>query len=452
MESLYQHFAHVLERHYQSRASHCSNGKLVLAFSGGIDSRVLLELLRHYQHTHSVPCQAVYVHHGLSDNADVWADKCLHWAKQAGIPCMIEYVNLDIHSGESIELLARQARYKALQQYIEQGDILLTGQHADDQVETLLLALKRGSGPKGLSSMPESMPFAKGSLVRPLLTIQRQHIERFAQQFCLEWVEDESNQDTRYDRNFLRHRVIPQLVQRWPSFHQAVQRSAHLCAEQEQLLDELLDSAFQQAIHPDGSLCLSILSTHSALVRLRLIRMWLSMMEVMMPSRIQLGLIWSEVALAQQDANPKLQLKQGEIRRFQNRLYWLGPRTDLTDWYASLQLDIPLLLPDSLGELLFSSTSEQANLILPEEPDLLKVTFNPEGLSAHPTTRSRGRKLKKLFQEYHIPSWQRRQLPIVMYQGQVVAVAGLFVDRAFSGHQCELIWHQSDSVRLINEP
>ncbi|MDF5627496.1 tRNA lysidine(34) synthetase TilS, partial [Vibrio parahaemolyticus] len=164
-------FAQVLGRYYQSGT------KVVLAFSGGVDSRLLLELLSRYQQAHFVECHAVYVHHGLSSNADNWADKCLLWAQQVGISCSIERVSLDISNGESIELLAREARYQALTKYVQEGDILLTGQHADDQLETFLLALKRGSGPKGLSSMAESMPFSCGSLVRPLLTIKRKTIE-----------------------------------------------------------------------------------------------------------------------------------------------------------------------------------------------------------------------------------------------------------------------------------
>ncbi|MGR5131411.1 tRNA lysidine(34) synthetase TilS [Vibrio alfacsensis] len=437
MESLYPHFSHVLDAHYQPKT------KIVLAFSGGVDSRLLLELLSHYQRVNSVACHAVYVHHGLSANADDWAEKCVLWAKQAGISCTIERVSLDIHSGESIELLAREARYHALAKHVQDGDLLLTGQHADDQVETFLLALKRGSGPKGLSSMAESMPFAGGTLVRPLLSIRRTQIETAAQRFGLEWVEDESNQDTRYDRNFLRHRIVPELSERWPSIHQAVQRSAGLCAQQEALLDELLGAVFERTLHTDLSLCIDELTTHSGLARARLIRMWLAKLHVNMPTQAQLNLMWNEVALAQQGANPKLKLKQGEVRRFQNRLYWVTETSELSDWQSQLQIDTPLLLPERLGELTLSTTSSQANIALPSQPERLRVTFNPEGLSAHPTTRNHSRKLKKLFQEYNVPSWRRRQIPILMYQDQVVAVADLFVDRAFSGQDCELVWRKS---------
>ncbi|CAH1563555.1 tRNA lysidine(34) synthetase TilS [Vibrio rotiferianus] len=442
MESFYSQFTQVLDRYYQS------GSKIVLAFSGGVDSRLLLELLSRYQQVNStgnnpIKCHAVYVHHGLSSNADDWADKCLMWAEQVGITCSVEQVSLDINSGDSIELLAREARYQVLSKHIQAGDLLLTGQHADDQVETFLLALKRGSGPKGLSSMAESMPFAGGMLVRPLLAIKREQIEAAAKEEGLDWVEDESNQDTRYDRNFLRHRIVPDLSERWPSIHQAVQRSASLCAQQEALLDELLGAVFERALKSDLSLSIDELATHSDLVRARLIRMWLAKLNANMPTQVQLNLIWNEVGLAQQDANPKLQLKQGEVRRFQNRLYWVTETADVTTWQSDIQTDTALVLPERLGELTLNTSSEQATIALPPQPELLRVTFNPEGLSAHPTTRNHSRKLKKLFQEYNVPSWLRRQIPILMYQNQVVAVAGLFVDRAFSGQDCELIWRKS---------
>ncbi|PFG55589.1 tRNA(Ile)-lysidine synthase [Vibrio sp. ES.051] len=437
MELLYQHFAHVLDTY------HKPNTKIVLAFSGGVDSRLLLELLSRYQQVNSVTCHAVYVHHGLSANADDWAEKCQLWAQQAAIPYSVERVCLDITRGESIELIAREARYQALTKYVNEGDVVLTGQHADDQVETFLLALKRGSGPKGLSSMAENMSFAGGTLVRPLLSIRRAQIESAAKALGLEWVEDESNQDTRYDRNFLRHRIVPTLSERWPSIHHSVQRSASLCAQQEALLDELLGAIFMRALQADLSLNIEELSSHSELARARLIRMWLAKLKVNMPTQAQLSLIWNEVALAQQDANPKLKLKQGEIRRFQRRLYWITDIVDVTHWQRTIQIDKPLSLPESLGQVTLSTASAHPTIALPAQPEGLCITFNPEGLSAHPTTRSHSRKLKKLFQEYGVPSWLRRQTPILMYQDQVVAVADLFVEQAFSGQDCELIWRKS---------
>ncbi|MFM2590736.1 tRNA lysidine(34) synthetase TilS [Vibrio sp. TBV020] len=418
---------------------------VVLGLSGGLDSRVMLELLANYSRRKGIKCLAVHVHHGLSDNAEHWADQCQHWCQSLGVPLVIERVSLDL-DGRSIEESARDARYGALREHLNPGDLLLTGQHADDQLETFLLALKRGSGPKGLSSMAAVMPFANAHLVRPLLSITRQEIEKFAQNLELEWIEDESNQDQRFERNFIRHSLTPVMNERWPHIHQSVQRSAELCAEQEKLLDELMAEKLSVTMHSDDSLDIATLAGMSDLARIRLLRMWLESLGMRMPSRVQLDKLWSEVAQAQQDANPQLALSGGQIRRYAQKLYVVKNWQSLDQWQCDLKLEQVIELPDSLGQLsiapsLNGKLSVQALVQAP-----LQVTFNPEGLSAHPAERGHSRKLKKLFQEYGVPSWLRRRTPIILCGDVVVAVGDLFIDRHFIGQDCELIWDKADSI------
>ncbi|WP_286294504.1 tRNA lysidine(34) synthetase TilS [Vibrio apostichopi] len=426
--------------------------RLIVAFSGGVDSRVLLELAAQYAKTHNIECRAVHVHHGLSDNADCWTNQCQEWCDALSVSLAVERVSLDINSGESIEKLARDARYQALQQHIRQDDVLATGQHIDDQLETFLLALKRGSGPKGLSSMAQVMPFGEAFIVRPLLSVTRADIEKYARDKGLTWVEDESNQDLRFDRNFIRHQVAPTLTNRWPSFRESVSRSAQLCAEQELLLDELLESHFKKALSSSESqsqsLSIKALSQHSDLLRARLIRMWLSHCKQSMPSQKQLKLIWDEVACAQADANPKLVLNDAEVRRFNHQLYLVQDTKDLSSWQSGLSIGENLELPDGLGIIHLKSVTSDAvtnsrdaqSFSLTGVQGALRVIFNPEGLSAHPVGRGHSRKLKKLFQEYQVPSWLRRRTPILMDGDRVIAVMGLFVDKNYEGQDCEALW------------
>ncbi|MFA0094068.1 tRNA lysidine(34) synthetase TilS [Vibrio splendidus] len=422
--------------------------RLIVAFSGGVDSRVLLELAAQYAQTHGIECCAVHVHHGLSKNADHWAEQCQTWCDSLSVSLVIERVSLDIDSGESVEKLARDARYNAFQKHLSFGDVLITGQHIDDQLETFLLALKRGSGPKGLSSMAKVMSFGEAFIIRPLLSVTRSDIEASAHDMGLTWVEDESNQDVRFDRNFIRHQVTPALTERWPSFRESVSRSAQLCAEQELLLDELLESHFQQALGDSQNLSIETLSQHSDLLRARLLRMWLSHCNQQMPSQKQLKLIWDEVACAQADANPKLVLNDAEVRRFNHQLYLVRETKDLSDWQSHLSMGESLTLPDGLGELrLNSALSDGASnnrdaqsFSLSDTNATLRVIFNPEGLSAHPVGRGHSRKLKKLFQEYQVPSWLRRRTPILMDGDRVIAVLGLFVDKNYEGQDCEALW------------
>lgn len=431
MDSLYTLFSQALQG-YQPN-------KIVLAFSGGVDSRLLLALLSRYQQAHGVVCLAVHVHHGLSKNADEWALQCQQWCQDVEIECVVERVQLDL-DGKSIEESAREARYGALQRHVQQGDILLTGQHSDDQLETFLLALKRGSGPKGLSAMAQAMPWHQGTLIRPLLMASRDDIEHAAKTAQLDWVEDESNLDTRFDRNFIRHQVAPVLKQRWPHIHTSIQRSAELCAEQEAVLEELLLARLQDLRASDGSLSIDGMRQQSERVRMQLLRMWLAEAAIRMPSRAHLTLIWQQVALAVRDANPILNLGQCEIRRFEQRLYHVVPQLEVTSWQSPLCAEQPLLLPDGLGQIRLTSDHCGDLAFTQAQLTQLQVIFNPEGLSAHPADRGHSRKLKKLFQEYGVPSWLRRRTPIVLCQGEVVAVMGVFVCKDFIGTGYKLDW------------
>lgn len=211
--------------------------QILVAFSGGLDSTVLLhQLVQWRTENPGVTLRAIHVHHGLSANADAWVTHCENVCQQWQVPLVVERVQL-AQEGLGIEAQARQARYQAFARTLLPGEVLVTAQHLDDQCETFLLALKRGSGPAGLSAMAEVSEFAGTRLIRPLLARTRGELAQWALAHGLRWIEDESNQDDSYDRNFLRLRVVPLLQQRWPHFAEATARSAALCAEQESLLD-----------------------------------------------------------------------------------------------------------------------------------------------------------------------------------------------------------------------
>ena len=418
----------------------------VLALSGGVDSCVLLQLLAQFLSEYpKFSAHTVYVDHGLSDHANDWAQSCQKWSNKLGLECVIERVSLSLHDGKSIEAEARHCRYEALKKHIKDGDVLLTAQHANDQMETFLLALKRGSGPAGLSAMPEMMPFGDGSLLRPLLNITRAEVLVYAKNQSLEWVEDESNQDTRYDRNFLRQNILPELTQRWPSLHKAMIRSAQLCAEQEALLDDLLKETLALRQQQDGSLCLS--ADDEVRKAKALIRLWLKGKGCLMPSHAQLQRIWEDVVCAQSDANPKVCVSQGEIRRFQGRLYWVEAFVDCVHWSAVLIENQACVLPSNLGKITLETdlimNDSQLSLRCPIENEVVSIRFDPVGLMVKPVGRTAGRRqLKKLFQEYNVPSWQRRSTPLIFYGDQLVAVAGLFVVEGFDGNGCYLNWQR----------
>lgn len=416
--------------------------RLVLALSGGLDSRVMLECLSHYQlQNPHLEVRAVHVHHGLSDNADHWMEQCRSWCKEVSVPFFTEFANLDRQSKQSLEAQAREARYALLSQHLNKSDLLLTAQHADDQLETMLLALKRGSGPKGLAAMGAKSAFGEAVLLRPFLSLKREALEAFAKQHNLDWVEDESNQDTQFDRNFLRHQVIPTLSMRWPEIQANALRSAQLCFEQEQLLDELLEQQYQSVLNADDSLNAESLCELSEAIRNRLLRRWFAQHALPMPGRKQLGLIYHEVINASQDANPKLIIGKVSVRRFQRSLFLVEQSTETPYWHSVISIDKAIALPNGLGLVGVSSDSDIGLLVrAPEQGEKVWVQFNPGGLLAHPDERLGRRKLKKLFQEYQIPPWKRSQTPILMYNEEVVAVGASFVCRGYTGSSHRFYW------------
>ncbi|MBF0033999.1 tRNA lysidine(34) synthetase TilS [Citrobacter freundii] len=413
---------------------------ILVAFSGGLDSTVLLHQLVLWRALHpDVALRAIHIHHGLSPHADSWVQHCESVCAQWQVPLVVERVHLE-DDGLGIEAQARRARYQAFGQTLLPGEVLMTAQHLDDQCETFLLALKRGSGPAGLSAMGENSPFAGTRLIRPLLAQTREALEAWARQHELCWIEDESNQDDTYDRNFLRLRVNPLLQQRWPHFAQAVARSAALCAEQESLLDELLASDLADCITAHGTLLVAPLMMMSGVRRAALLRRWLAGLNAPMPSRNGLERIWQEVALAREDASPCFRLGECEVRRYQSQLWWVksvdGQSETVIPW---LEWKTPLALPAGLGSVQLISAGE---LRMPQADEAVSIRFKAPGV-LHIVGRNGGRKLKKIWQEQGIPPWRRDTTPLLFYGETLIAAAGVFVTRegaAEDGAGVSLVW------------
>lgn len=419
--------------------------QFLVAFSGGLDSTVLLHQLVCWQRQNpGVTLRAIHIHHGISPHADSWVAHCQRVCDEWQVPLAVTRVTLT-GQGAGLEAEAREARYRAFREALRPGEVLLTAQHLDDQSETLLLALKRGSGPAGLSAMPRRAAFAGTQLIRPLLNESRAALLGWAQQHGLCWIEDESNQDDAYDRNFLRLRVLPLLNARWPHFADAAARSAALCGEQEQLLDELLADELAHLLSETGALAINPLYDMSGPKRAALLRRWLSHHGAAMPSREMLARLWQEVALAREDAAPRLRLGNFEVRRFQQQLWWVqaheGQSGTTLAWVSP---DKPLDLPDGLGRV---SLIPGGEIRPPRADEPVSIRFKALGM-LHIVGRHGGRKLKKIWQELEVPPWQRDTTPLLFYGDTLIAAAGRFVTldgKRESGEGLQFCWQKTGS-------
>lgn len=417
---------------------------LLVAYSGGLDSSVLLhQLVSLRQSDPSLQLRAIHIHHGLNPLAESWVTHCQQQCAEWQVPLTVVRVNVDSQK-KGIEAAAREARYNAFRRHLRAGESLVTAQHLDDQCETLLLALKRGSGPAGLAGMPSIAQSGTYQHLRPLLTQTRHQLESWAAQYALRWIEDDSNQDTRYDRNFLRQTIIPQLRLRWPHFSQAVSRSAALCGEQEQLLDELLAETLAELLDDRGALAVAPLEKMSEARRGALLRRWVRHHHGLMPAKDALSRIWREVACSREDAEPRLQLGRFEVRRFRHRLYWLPMsepvRDKIIDWPLA---ETSLALPAQMGRLVrwdksagdatisaaFNREPVRASEIrAPAAGETVSVRFQAQG-KFHIVGRTGSRPLKKLWQEFGVPPWLRERTPLIFYGDRLIAALSVFVTR-----------------------
>lgn len=388
--------------------------RLVLGFSGGLDSTVLLHALAQACPDFSLPVLAVHVHHGLSPHADDWVQHAQSVCAELGIP--LQVCRVQVLPQGSVETAARTARHAAFARVLQEGDALMLAQHQDDQAETLIFRLLRGAGVRGLAGMAavSRFPLAPGVFVpqwRPLLGLSRQALQQWAEARGLRWIEDESNQDTRHARNFLRHEVMPLLRTRWPLATATLAATALRLREADTLLTELAAELASQSVDMQQRLYIPCVLALSPARQRLLLRYWLQEQDFLMPPEDMLERIRAEMMSAREDATPLLQWDGVEIRRYRQHLYAMRPLSALPEnWQQMWSGEQDLCLPD--GRL----------LRLESEPEALCVTYRRGGERL--LLRGHSRELKVLFQENAVPPWERERLPLVWRGSELLGVAG----------------------------
>jgi len=420
---LRSHVAEVLARILKS------NSHVALGLSGGVDSVVLLDILQGLSKKLHFRLSAIHVNHQLSPNAGDWAKICQRWCKARGVPMKTVKVNVSGARAKGIEAAARDARYRAYS--LQQADYVALAHHLDDQAETMLLLLLRGSGVKGMSAMPELRYRNKESgphIIRPLLDVPRSEIEQYAKLRKLRWIEDESNVNTALDRNFLRHKVFPIIGRRFRAYRETLGRASRHFAEAAALLDELaeLDSRF--AVQ-GGRLKATALRELAPARARNLLRYYFAQNGVLMPGTKRLDEILQQIIHAREDANVSVALGELEVRRFKGEVYICRARPDLDpklclSWQGENKLEISELE----GVMGFRRTRgkgmDYAKLM--QNPVTIRVRRGGEKL--RPDCKRPRRGLKDLLQESKIAPWERSRLPLLFSGDRLVCVPGIGID------------------------
>ena len=409
----------------------------MVAYSGGVDSHVLLHLC----HAAGLPLRAVHIHHGLQAEADAWERHCAGVCKQLDIPYQCIHVDAIRGPGESPEDAARRARYRALEEALQPGEAVLVAHHQDDQAETLLLQLMRGAGPAGLASMPAVKSFGRGCLARPLLGFSRQSICDYAKAHGLSWIDDPSNADTRFDRNYVRSEVMPVFTQNWPGAVESLSQAASLQQDALEIIEAMaaVDLA-AVATQQYNSLSISKLQRLPESRQYNVLRFWISFSGYDRPRRSILQEVVDSVLPAPEDATPLVLWGNTEIRRYQDTLYVLKALNshEIHHVYA-WDGEQPLYL-ETLGIELYLEQSLGSGIQREAVARGLTIRFRQGGEQIRPRGRQHTHSLKKLMQEAGIPPWQRSRIPLIYIDHELACVCGYWVADAFAVNEDQQGW------------
>ena len=403
-----------------------------LAFSGGLDSTVLLHALTELGAHYPLRLYALHVHHGLQAQADSWAAHCQAQCAALGVTCRIVHVNVDRAARAGVEAAARAARYAALAQDLQSGEIVLTAHHRDDQAETLLLRLLRGAGVAGLAAIPARATFGAGALVRPLLAFSRAALCDYAQAHKLVWREDPSNADTRFDRNFIRADIMPRIGERWPAAAATIARAAQNLYQDAALLTEIAQQDLGACGRGDGTLSITAASHLSPARRRNLLRHWLIQCGFAAPSLVHLQELERATATLR-TRHARVTWPGVEVRRYRDTLFALPslppvPASLDLPWDVSRPLRVPSLglelrMREHRGRGLARARLAGADV---------RIRLRRGGECCGLSERGHTFELRKLFQEAAVPPWERVRTPLIHIDGQLAAVGDRWVCAPFA--------------------
>ena len=414
--------------------------RYVVALSGGLDSMVLVHALSTSRQEHGKSLAVVHIDHQLHPESTDWANHCKAFAAESDIEFLTDVVKVDVDSGKGPEAAARDARYATMRQYVAASDWLLSAHHQDDQAETLLLNLLRGSGPAGVAAMRSIREFGDAWLARPLLDVSRDALATYAANEALNWIDDPSNHEREFDRNFLRGDVLPLLQTRWPHAHEKLARSAALARDAASLLSDLADLDIESMGDNSNRLPVAVLLALSPSRQRNLLRRAIQKAGLPAPAASHLQEILLKLLPAREDAEPLVNWPGAEARRYRDTLYLL-PAAVVANFESGHVLGREgVSIGPGLGELTLVS-GDGPGLSEAAVAAGLCVRQRQGGEEIKLAGQSHTRKLKKLLQEEGVVPWLRDQLPLVFCGDDLVAVADLWIaDSAAAENGLQILW------------
>ena len=427
-------------------------GPVCVAFSGGLDSAVLLHALAGLTAIRQRGLRAVHVNHRLQPQSSQWAAQCAATAAALDVEFVGLAVDVLRQPGAGLGADARRARYSAIVGVLRPGEILALAHHRDDQAETVLLKLMRGAGPEGLGAMPRLRPLGENFLWRPLLEIPRAMIREYAKQHQLAWINDPSNADVTLDRNYMRLEVMPNLRRRWPEADASIAQSARWARAAAAFIDAQAQLALAGIRAPDP-LTLYVqdwLELPDAL-RDPVLRHWLRSIDLPEPTWFQLDELERQLRASGEDRQPCVRWQGAELRRYRDLLYAMPPLDFPPPGWSSPFDGRAVELPAGCGVLRCISLRHGRAGQQPQLPNGWLLRFRRGGERLKLADDAATRDLRELFQDAGIPSWERRRLPLLFTPDDTLAaVSDLWssadAKRILARHDCRLEWSSSATV------
>lgn len=396
---------------------------LTVAYSGGLDSHVLMHLVADLPALRpDIAIRALHINHRLQPASDDWARHTEQIANRLNIPITVVPVEISASHADGPEAAARLSRYAAFAEHLMPGEHIVLAQHADDQAETFLLQALRGSGPDGLASIPRKRTFSKGFMSRPLLNCTREQLQHYAEAHELDFIHDPSNDDTRFDRNYLRHEILPRLQQRWPAATRTLSRSANRCSAASQTLLGLAQEDLRQVrLRGVAELSVSEMKTLPRERAYNVLRLWVRQSGLRMPRLQDLAEVYRQLLISRADSQGIVNVRDYEFRRHKDRLYLLLPQKEPTafhyDWEAPF---LPLSIPE-IDQTLTREDCERQGIRLPSQGVItVRTRVGSELIKLGEPAFHKA--VKKLLQEASVPPWLRDVTPLVYIDGRLAAV------------------------------
>ncbi|XBC39330.1 MAG: tRNA lysidine(34) synthetase TilS [Buchnera aphidicola (Nurudea shiraii)] len=418
------------------------NLNFLLAYSGGIDSTFLLhQLLKIRKIRPQFQFRTIHINHQLNQYSSSWSQHCKKTCEKYNIPILIKKITIN-KKKIGIEAASRLQRYKTIFNEALPKEIILIAHNLDDQCETFFLSLKRGSGISGLSGMPNKRKlFNKNVIVRPMLNITRSEIKNWMIKNKIPWIEDKSNYDLSYDRNFLRQKIFPLIETKWPNFINKCAKSISILKKEKNILDSTINKKLQKCLVSKSILNIKNFNTMSPSIRNLLLRMWIKKNNFVVPSHKIITNIYYEIILSKINSQAKIQISNYEIKKYQYKLYITHTmpciKKMILMWYFPWK---NLKLPNKLGYI--TQNKYGTTLPCPKKNELVNIRFQISGkISIH--SNKKAKLIKKMWKENKIASWNRNNIPLLFYNNKFISALGVFTSSKQHQKNIKSTWNLS---------